>query len=140
MAGCQDLAAFQLDSRTRYKFTDTCAEPRSDGANYRVLLQALEYIQVQGSERRELFNLIAALIHFGECEFLGSRDDDKYDLEFRGLDTHFKIACELVGMDCEKLFRSIAASVSTSGRGRKRLCIVREEKVCVCDVVGDINP
>lgn len=52
-----------------------------------------------GEKIREMFSLLAAIIHFGECYFEGDKDT----LVLVNKDTHFNYACELAGLDAELL-------------------------------------
>ncbi|CAD7932363.1 unnamed protein product [Amoebophrya sp. A25] len=118
-AGCADLSDFFIDENRTYKLLQTSARARPDADNYRVLLQGLEFLQIEPT--RDVFNLLAAIIHLGECSFEENQPDGVGDLKL-GIPNrqHFDFACAVGGFEDQKLIESCTRTATFIKKGFTR--------------------
>lgn len=109
VAGCDGLEDFFLAEDGDYRLLKSECEARDDAGNFAVLVKGLEMVLGFGDDQnqnlrnqshdrnpddiplssrrlREMFALLAAIIHFGECYFEGDKDD----LKMVNRETNFK--------------------------------------------------
>eukprot|EP00391_Amoebophrya_sp_Ameob2_P014008 CAMPEP_0178998452 /NCGR_PEP_ID=MMETSP0795-20121207/9519_1 /TAXON_ID=88552 /ORGANISM="Amoebophrya sp., Strain Ameob2" /LENGTH=2216 /DNA_ID=CAMNT_0020691129 /DNA_START=249 /DNA_END=6899 /DNA_ORIENTATION=+ len=118
-AGSKDLNEFFLRPTQSYKLLQTRAASREDAENFRVLEKGLEFINLKESAG-DVFALLAALIHLGECEFVG-----EWEMPQLNNSEEFTYACDLAGFDDRNLVDSLTILSNVIARRDKDSFVVQ---------------